>query len=115
MRSEVDRGGILVAQSVETRAFLNISKVSYLFPGARLGRHGYGGKWDGPAGRELLHKPLRDSTTPSTVGEAWTRRELDQLPLADGLASGGAGRNRQLERIAARSTGTAFGRRLGDL
>jgi hypothetical protein len=29
------------------------------------------------------------------------RRELGQLSLADGLAGGGAGRNRQLEQIAA--------------
>ena len=29
------------------------------------------------------------------------RRELGQLSLADGLVAGGAGRNRQLERIAA--------------
>ena len=29
------------------------------------------------------------------------RRELGQLSLADGLVEGGAGRNRQLERIAA--------------
>ena len=29
------------------------------------------------------------------------RRELGQLSLADGLVEGGAGRNRQLEKIAA--------------
>ena len=41
------------------------------------------------------------------------RRELGQLGLADGLVEGGAGRNRQLERIAAVVDGTGFERRLG--
>jgi len=34
-------------------------------------------------------------------GRGWMRRELGQLSLADGLVEGGAGRNRQLEQIAA--------------
>jgi hypothetical protein len=42
------------------------------------------------------------------------RRELGQLSLADGLVDGGAGRNRQLERIAALVDWAAFARLLGD-
>src|ERR687897_3530247 len=41
------------------------------------------------------------------------RRELGQLSLADGLVDGGAGRNRQLERIAALVDWAAFERLLG--
>jgi transposase, IS5 family len=41
------------------------------------------------------------------------RRELGQLSLADGLVAGGAGRNRQLEKIAALVDWTAFERLLG--
>ena len=41
--------------------------------------------------------------------EVWMRRELGQLSLADGLVEGGAGRNRQLEKIAALVDWTAFG------
>jgi transposase, IS5 family len=41
------------------------------------------------------------------------RRELGQLSLADGLVDSGAGRNRQLERIAALVDWTAFERLLG--
>jgi IS5 family transposase len=41
------------------------------------------------------------------------RRELGQLSLADGLVEGGAGRNRQLERIAALVDWPAFERLLG--
>src|SRR5918994_2079458 len=41
------------------------------------------------------------------------RRELGQLSLADGLVEGGAGRNRQLERIAALVDWAAFERLLG--
>lgn len=41
------------------------------------------------------------------------RRELGQLCLADGLVEGGAGRNRQLERIAALVEWAAFERLLG--
>jgi hypothetical protein len=40
------------------------------------------------------------------------RRELGQLSLADGLLEGGAGRNRQLERIAALVDWAAFERLL---
>jgi hypothetical protein len=36
------------------------------------------------------------------------RRELEQLRRADGLIDGGAGRNRQLEQIAALLDGAAF-------
>jgi transposase len=43
------------------------------------------------------------------------RRELGQLSLADGLVEGGAGRNRQLERIAATVDWAAFARLLGDV
>ena len=43
------------------------------------------------------------------------RRELGQLSLADGLVEGGAGRNRQLERIAALVDWAAFERLLGDV
>ena len=43
------------------------------------------------------------------------RRELGQLSLADGLVEGGAGRNRQLEKIAALVDWAAFERLLGDL
>jgi transposase, IS5 family len=43
------------------------------------------------------------------------RRELGQLSLADGLVEGGAGRNRQLEKIAALVDWTAFERLLGDV
>jgi IS5 family transposase len=43
------------------------------------------------------------------------RRELGQLGLADGLVGGGAGRNRQLERIAALVDWPAFERLLGDI
>jgi IS5 family transposase len=43
------------------------------------------------------------------------RRELGQLSLADGLVDGGAGRNRQLERIAALVDWAAFERLLGDV
>jgi transposase, IS5 family len=41
------------------------------------------------------------------------RRELGQLSLADGVVDGGAGRNRQLERIAALVEWPAFERLLG--
>jgi transposase, IS5 family len=41
------------------------------------------------------------------------RRELGQLSLADGLVAGGAGRNRQLERIASLVDWTGFERLLG--
>jgi IS5 family transposase len=43
------------------------------------------------------------------------RRQLGQLGLADGLVEGGAGRNRQLERIAALVDWPAFERLLGDI
>jgi hypothetical protein len=43
------------------------------------------------------------------------RRELGQLSLADGLVAGGAGRNRQLGRIAALVDWTAFERLLGEV
>jgi transposase, IS5 family len=43
------------------------------------------------------------------------RRELGQLSLADGLVEGGAGRNRQLERIAALVEWAPFARLLGDI
>jgi IS5 family transposase len=43
------------------------------------------------------------------------RRELGQLSLADGLVDSGAGRNRQLERIAALVDWAAFERRLGEV
>ena len=43
------------------------------------------------------------------------RRELGQLSLADGLVEGGAGRNRQLERIAALVDWAAFERLLGQV
>jgi IS5 family transposase len=41
------------------------------------------------------------------------RRELGQLSLADGLVEGGAGRNRELEQIAALVEWAAFERLLG--
>ena len=41
------------------------------------------------------------------------RRELGQLSLADGLVEGGAGRNRELEQIAALVDWAAFERLLG--
>ena len=43
------------------------------------------------------------------------RRELGQLSLADGLVEGGAGRNRQLERIASLVDWTGFERLLGEV
>jgi transposase, IS5 family len=43
------------------------------------------------------------------------RRELGQLSLADGLVEGGAGRNRQLEQIAALVDWPAFERLLGEV
>jgi transposase, IS5 family len=43
------------------------------------------------------------------------RRELGQLSLADGLVEGGAGRNRQLEKIAALVEWAAFERLLGEI
>ena len=43
------------------------------------------------------------------------RRELGQLSLADGLVEGGAGRNRQLERIAALVDWGDFERLLGEV
>jgi transposase, IS5 family len=43
------------------------------------------------------------------------RRELGQLSLADGLVEGGAGRNRQLEKIAALVDWAAFARLLGEV
>jgi transposase, IS5 family len=43
------------------------------------------------------------------------RRELGQLSLADGLVEGGAGRNRQLEKIAALVDWAAFERPLGGI
>ena len=43
------------------------------------------------------------------------RRELGQLSLADGVVAGGAGRNRQLERIAALVDWTGFARLLGEV
>ncbi|MGH8742309.1 MAG: IS5 family transposase [Burkholderiales bacterium] len=43
------------------------------------------------------------------------RRELGQLSLADGLVEGGAGRNRQLEKIAALVDWAAFERLLGQV
>jgi transposase, IS5 family len=42
-------------------------------------------------------------------------RELGQLSLADGLVGGGAGHNRQLERIAALVEWPAFEQLLGDI
>jgi hypothetical protein len=47
--------------------------------------------------------------------EVWMRRELGQLSLADGLVEGSAGRNRQLETIAALVDWAAFERLLGDI
>src|SRR5918996_509027 len=44
--------------------------------------------------------------------EAWMRRELGQLSLADGLVDSGAGRNRQLEKITALVDWAAFERLL---
>jgi hypothetical protein len=41
------------------------------------------------------------------------RRGLGQMSLADGLVGGGAGRNRQLEKIAALVDGASFTRLLG--
>jgi transposase, IS5 family len=43
------------------------------------------------------------------------RRELGQLSLADGLVEGGAGRNRQLERIASLVDWAGFERLLGEV
>jgi IS5 family transposase len=43
------------------------------------------------------------------------RRELGQLSLVDGLVEGGAGRNRQLERIAALVDWAGFERLLGEV
>jgi transposase, IS5 family len=43
------------------------------------------------------------------------RRELGQLSLADGLVEGGAGRNRQLEKIAALVDWAGFERLLGEI
>jgi IS5 family transposase len=43
------------------------------------------------------------------------RRELGQLCLADGLVAGGAGRNRQLEKIAALVDWAAFKRLRGGI
>jgi transposase, IS5 family len=43
------------------------------------------------------------------------RRELGRLCLADGLVDGGAGQNRQLERIAALIEWGAFERLLGEV
>jgi IS5 family transposase len=43
------------------------------------------------------------------------RRDLGQLSLADGLVAGGAGRNRQLERIAALVDWAGFGRLLAEV
>jgi IS5 family transposase len=43
------------------------------------------------------------------------RRELGQLSLADGLVEGGAGRNRQLERIGSLVDWAAFDRLLGEV
>lgn len=43
------------------------------------------------------------------------RRELGQLCLADGLVEGGAGRNRQLEKIAALVDWAGFERLLGEI
>ena len=43
------------------------------------------------------------------------RRQLEQLSLADGLVEGGAGRNRQLERIAALVDWAGFERLLGEV
>jgi transposase, IS5 family len=43
------------------------------------------------------------------------RRELGQLSLADGLVEGGAGRNRQLEKIAALVDWAGFERLLGEV
>ncbi len=43
------------------------------------------------------------------------RRELGQLSLADGLVEGGAGRNRQLERLASLVDWTGFERLLGEV
>jgi hypothetical protein len=42
-------------------------------------------------------------------------RELGQLSLADGLVAGGAGRNRQLAKIAALVDWAGFERRLGEV
>jgi transposase, IS5 family len=43
------------------------------------------------------------------------RRDLGQLSLADGLVAGGAGRNRQLEKIAALMDWSRFERLLGEV
>jgi hypothetical protein len=43
------------------------------------------------------------------------RRELGQFSLADGLVDSGAGRNRQLEKIAALVDWAAFARLLGEV
>ncbi len=48
-------------------------------------------------------------------GRLGMRRELGQLSLADGLVEGGAGRNRQLERIAALVDWAGFERLLGEV
>jgi hypothetical protein len=48
------------------------------------------------------------------VREAWLRRELGQLCLADRLVAGGAGRSRQRKRIAA-LVDWAFERLLGEI
>jgi transposase, IS5 family len=48
-------------------------------------------------------------------GRIGMRRELGQLSLADGLVEGGAGRNRQLEKIAALVDWPAFERLLGGI
>ena len=49
------------------------------------------------------------------VREDGMRRELGQLSLADGLVEGGAGRNRQLERIAALVDWAGFERLLAEV
>ena len=55
-----------------------------------------------------------DSMRRSAVVEAWTRRELGQMSLTDGLGEGAAGRNRRLERITLVDP-PAFERLWGDI
>ena len=55
-----------------------------------------------------------DSMRRSAVVEAWTRRELGPMSLADGLGEGAAGRNRRLERITLVDP-PAFERLWGDI
>ena len=60
------------------------------------------------AGRAFVYLWFIVQRDTQRLREEWTRRELRQPSLADGLVDGGARRSQQLEKIAAPVDWTAF-------